>query len=315
MKSTSSIRKAVVPAAGRGTRLYPLTKIQPKEMMAVGHRPVIQAVIEELAAAGITDILIVTGPGKSALEAYLDPQEGRLDAAEHQPWATEFDSSRVRLYFTRQNPPQGLGHAVACAAEFIGDEHFVVALGDSAIIGGEEPFSSRLVAAHQARGAAATLGVQRIRREQSGQHGIIAVCGEEEGLLQVSDLVEKPSPRQAPSDLAICGRYVLSSGVFAHLRDLPAGHGGEIQVTDAIAALARAGELVQALPLAEEELRLDVGNFDSYSRAFVRAMVAHPQLGADFRDYLSKLVAHLQDSANPDPDRVASDEQEPEGTL
>ena len=126
--------------------------------------------------------------------------------------------------------------------------------------------------------------------------------------------MEKPSPQQAPSDLAICGRYVLSPGIFGHLRNLAAGHGGEIQVTDAIAALARAGELVQALPLAEEELRLDVGNFASYSRAFVRAIVAHPQLGADFRAYLRKLVAHLQDSANPDPDRVASDEHEPEGT-
>ncbi len=315
MSSPSPIRKAVVPAAGRGTRLYPLTKVQPKEMMPLGHQPVIQAVIEELAAAGITDILIVTGPGKSALEAYLDPQEGRLDSAEHQPWATEFDSSRVQLYFTRQNPPQGLGHAVACAAQFIGDDDFVVALGDSAIIGGEEPFTARLIAAHQTSGAAATLGVQRIRRERSSQHGIIAVGGEEEGLLQVSDLVEKPSPQQAPSDLAICGRYVLSPGIFAYLHDLPTGHGGEVQITDAIAAVARAGELVRALPLAEEELRLDAGNFASYSRAFVRAMVAHPQLGADFQDYLRKLVAHLEDSANPDPDRVASDEQEPEGIL
>ena len=315
MSSPSPIRKAVVPAAGRGTRLYPLTKVQPKEMMPLGQRPVIQAVIEELAAAGITDILIVTGLGKSALEAHLDPQEGRLDSEQHEPWATEFDSCRVRLYFTRQNPPKGLGDAIACAAQFIGDEHFVVALGDSAIIGGDQPFTARLIAAHQATSAAATLGVQRIRRAQSSQHGIIAVCGEDEGLLQVSDLVEKPDPRQAPSDLAICGRYVLSPGVFRHLRNLAAGHGGEIQVTDAIAALARAGELVQALPLAEEELRLDVGNFDSYSRAFVRAMVAHPQLGADFRVYLRKLAVYLQDGASPDPDRVVSDKQEPEGVL
>ncbi len=307
MKRANPITKAVVPAAGSGTRLYPLTKVQPKEMMPVGPRPAIQAVVEELAVAGLTDILVIVAPGKSVLEAHLDGEEGRRAESGREPWAAEFADPDVRLYFTRQNPPRGLGDAVACAERFVGDEDFVVALGDAVITGGPEPFSRRLVAAHQASGAAATVGVRRIRPEESSRYGVIAVAGERQGVLRVSDLVEKPNPEQAPSDLAICGRYVLSPGIFTHLRDLPPGHGGEIQVTDAIAALARAGELVQALPLGAEELRLDVGNFGSYSRAFVRAMAADPELGADFRDYLRQLVSHLEDSANPDPDRVTDD--------
>ncbi len=296
----------MVPAAGRGTRLYPLTKIQPKEMMAVGHRPVIQAVVEELAAAGIGDILVIVGPDKSVLETHLDPNIGRLSESEREPWAQEFADADVRIHFTQQDPPRGLGDAVACAEQFVGEDDFAVALGDSVMMGGDEDFMGRLLQVHEANRAAATLGVQHIQPEQSSRHGVIAVARTEGNVLQVSGVVEKPHPDQAPSSLAICGRYVLSPAIFAHLHDLDGGYGGEIQVTDAIGGLVEAGELVQAVVLGPEELRLDVGNFASYSRAFVRAMVAHPQLGAEFREYLRRLAAHLDDSSRPDPDQMAA---------
>jgi len=167
-----------VPAAGRGTRLYPLTKVQPKEMMPVGPHPVIDWVIQELAAAEVTEILVITGPDKSALEAHLDPQQGRLPESDRPPWLTEFDSTRTTVYFTRQNPPGGLGEAVACAQQFIGDEDFVVALGDSVIIAEDGAFLQRLIDAHQAGPAAATLGVQRIPPEKASSYGVIEVAEE-----------------------------------------------------------------------------------------------------------------------------------------
>jgi len=293
-----------VPAAGRGTRLYPLTKAQPKEMMPVGPYPAIDWVTQELAAAGITEILLITGPGKSALETHLDAREGRIAESDHPPWLTEFDSSRTTFYFTRQNPPSGLGGAVACARQFVGDEDFVVALGDSVIISEEGAFTRRLLDAHQTSPAAATLGVQRIPPEKASSYGVIEVAEETEGRLLVSNVVEKPEPDQRPSELAICGRYVFSPEIFAELDNPKTGRGGELQLTDAIAALATSDKLVQAIPLAPEELRLDVGNFSSYGRAFVRGMLSHIALGPNFRKYLLKLAAHLQDSSQPDPDRV-----------
>jgi len=294
-----------VPAAGRGTRLYPLTKAQPKEMMPVGPYPVIDQVIQELAATGISEILVITGPDKSALEVHLDPQQGRLPESDCPPWLSEFDSSRTTIYFTRQNPPTGLGAAVACSQHFVGNEDFVVALGDSVIVSEQSAFLQRLIDAHQASQAAATLGVQRISAARASSYGVIAVAGEMEGRLIVSNVVEKPKPEQAPSNLAICGRYVFSPEIFAELNNLEADCGEELQLTDAIAALATSGKLVQAVPLRGEELRLDVGNFFSYSRAFVRGMIAHPALGPEFREYLLELSAHLQDSSQPDPDQVA----------
>lgn len=306
MNDSGTIRKAVIPAAGRGSRLYPLTKAQPKEMMPVGPRPAIQAVVEELGAAGITDILVITGPGKSALEEHLDPNAGRLSAQEREPWAEAFSDVQVRIFYTRQNPPCGLGEAIACAADFVGGDDFVVALGDSIIIGGPVPVSQRLIQAHLAHHASATLGVQQVRPEYTSRHGILDVAAEKNGVLQVQGIIEKPSPQQAPSNWAVCGRYVLAPAIFTHLDHLQAGYGGEFQLTDAIAAMIAAGELVQAVPLGKEELRLDVGNFVSYSRAFVRATVNHPQLGREFREYLCKLVAYLEDSNNPDPDRLTT---------
>jgi len=248
--------------------------------MPVGPHPVIDWVVQELAAAEIAEILVITGPGKSALEAHLDPRQGRLPESDRPPWLSKFDSGRPTVYFTRQNPPGGLGEAVACARQFIGDEDFVVALGDSVIISEDGAFLQRLLDAHQAGQAAATLGVQRIPPEKANSYGVIEVTEETEGRLLVSDVVEKPEPDQAPSDLAICGRYVFSPEIFAELDNLETGHGGEIQLTDAIAALAASDKPVQAVPLAPEELRLDVGNFSSYGRAFVRGMLAHSALVA-----------------------------------
>ena len=164
-----------MPAAGRGTRLYPLTKAQPKEMMPVGPYPAIDWVIQELAAAEITEILVITGPGKSALEAHLDPQQGRLPESDRPPWLTEFDSSRTTVYFTRQNPPGGLGEAVACAQQFIGDEDFVVALGDS-IIGmhAQSEVVGTMIEKFETSRAAAVIAFTEVPREEVVHYGIAA---------------------------------------------------------------------------------------------------------------------------------------------
>lgn len=286
------LRKAVIPAAGLGTRLYPATKSQPKEMLPLGTKPTIQLVAEEAVGAGMTDLLIVTGRQKRAIEDHFDPADGLDPEGKCERCAELFNTSLVHFFYTRQSSPRGLGDAVAHAAQFAGSDHFVVALGDCVIAGSRRSsLLKRMVAAHVEREAAATIAVQRVSPEATSRYGIVAPRGEWEGdATPLADIVEKPGPDKAPSDMAVCARYVFSPLVFQHLAVTKPGHGGEVQLTDAIRSMIAAGLPVQAVPLTPDEHRLDVGSFESYARAFIHVMLTHPELGPGLREYVGGLL-------------------------
>ncbi len=299
------ITKAVVPAGGRGTRLYPVTKSQPKEMLPLGTKPTIQGVAEEVVTAGATDILIITGEAKRAVEDHFDPANGLSHSdTPNDGRCPLFDHSVVEFYYTRQGAPRGLGDAIRCGERFVGDDHFIVALGDC-IITSPEPAAPlhRMLAAHAEFGAEASILVQIVSHEATSRYGIVAPGPDVNAdAFEMSDIVEKPGPQAAPSRFGVCARYVFSPKIFDYLRDLEPGHGSEIQLTDAIRAMIADGHRVLAVPLRAGELRLDVGNFDSYSRAFFRTMLTDETYGEDLRAYTANLLAHLDDPSNPDPD-------------
>jgi UTP--glucose-1-phosphate uridylyltransferase len=296
------ITRAIVPAAGRGTRLYPITKAQPKEMLPLGTRPVIQGVAEELVAAGITDILLVTGDTKRAIEDHFDPGSGlTADNAPEELRDRGLDPSLARFYSIRQGTPLGLGHAVGCGAEFAGDEHVVVALGDCNLTD-PEPLQ-RMVEAHARHEAMISIVVQRVSREATSRYGIIDP-GEDldEVCFQMRDIVEKPGPEAAPSRYAVAARYIFSPQIFRYLAEIEPGLGAEIQLTDAIRAMIADGHRAIAVPLAEGEHRLDVGNYASYARAFIRTMLTDSEHGEGLRTYTANLITHMDNPTHPDPD-------------
>ncbi len=298
------VTRAVVPAAGRGTRLYPVTKSQPKEMLPLGTRPVIQGVAEEAIAAGITDIFIVTGPGKSAIEDHFDPIAGLTpdDAPEDAPPVV--DTAAVRFQYTRQGERRGLGDAIHSGREFAGDEHFLVLLGDCILQGAESggPLK-RLLSAHSAHEAEISILLQQVDPEATRRYGIIDPGDSlDEGTFTIRDIVEKPGPRDAPSRLAVAARYVFAPAIFDYIGALEPGLGGEIQLTDAIRAMLAEGHEGIGVVLREGERRLDVGNFESYSRAFFRMMLGDERHGEGLREYTEKLLAYMSDPSQPDPD-------------
>lgn len=253
-----SITDAVVPVAGLGTRLLPATRAVPKEMLPVAGRPVLQHVVEELAAAGIRRILLVTSRGKAAIEDHFDGDE-------------ELERAGVRLLFTRQPQPRGLGDAILRAEGFAADRPFVVALGDAIVPAGDAPgIVSRLVAAVGERGAAGAVAVEEVRAEDVSRYGIVAP---REGadpaaeVFAVGDLVEKPPAGEAPSNLAIAARYVLPPAIFGALRATPPGARGEVQLTDALRQLLVGGEEILGVRLRER--RFDVGTPEGYRAAFL----------------------------------------------
>ncbi len=305
------IAKAIVPAAGQGTRLYPVTKSQPKEMLPLGTKPTIQRAVEEIIAAGITNILVVTGQGKHALEDHFDPTDGiaptDVDSAEYSPVVGEPTTS---LYFIRQGEPRGLGDAVLQGRQFVGDEDFVVALGDSVIVGGREgALVSRLIDAHRQFSADGVICVQPVNDEGTCRYGIVEPSAElAPNVIELSDIVEKPGPEAAPSHLAVTARYTFSPAIFEYLAALDPGRGGEIQLTDAIRDMIADGRRVLAVPLSSDEHRLDVGNFESYGRAFFRTMMTHPRYGEALRAYAASLLSYLENESGEDPDSVSGEE-------
>jgi UTP--glucose-1-phosphate uridylyltransferase len=293
-----TITKAVIPAAGLGTRLYPATKSQPKEMLPLGTRPTIQFVAEELVGAGLHQLLIVTGRQKRAIEDHFDPADGLHPENKCERCAEIFDTSKVHFFYIRQSSPRGLGDAVAHAEDFTSSDHFVVALGDCVITSpGRSDLLKRMVQTHSEMGAAATIAVQRVSPEATRKYGIVAPVGPADGpYVKLQDLVEKPGPDKAPSNLAVCARYVFSPAVFDYLRQTAPGHGGEVQLTDAIRGMVTAGLPVYAVPLAQGEARLDVGDFPSYARAFMEVMLKHPEYGPGLREFAHKFLGTLEAS-------------------
>lgn len=252
------VKKAIIPAAGMGTRFLPATKAMPKEMLPIIDRPTIEYIVEEAIQSGIEDILIVTGKGKRAIEDHFDrnielehhlKEKGKLDVLEQVN-----QSSNVRIHYIRQKEPKGLGHAIWCARKFIGDEPFAVLLGDD-IVQANEPCTKQLIKQFD-RFRSSIVGVQKVHMDDVNRYGIIDPIELEENLYAVQNFIEKPAPHTAPSNLAIMGRYILTPDIFDILAEQKIGAGGEIQLTDAIEQLNKQ-QAVYAYQF--EGTRFDVG--------------------------------------------------------
>src|ERR1700720_2873322 len=288
------VRKAVLPAAGLGTRFLPATKAQPKEMLTVGDKPQIQYVVEECVAAGIEHIIIVTGRGKSSIEDHFDSSpelekfledKGKTDQVE----LVRSISDMVQISYTRQKEPLGLGHAVLVARDLVGDEPFAVLLGD-VLIPGENPATKQLIEVYEATGVGA-IAVEEVPKDRTHLYGI--VDGEPAPqppfgarLLRIKDLVEKPKPENAPSNLAITGRYVLPPAIFDCLERTKPGGGGEIQLTDGLRMLAQEQGLWAYI---YEGISYDAGDKLGFLKATVELALQNQELGPDFRAYLKTL--------------------------
>jgi UTP--glucose-1-phosphate uridylyltransferase len=253
------VRKAIIPAAGLGTRFLPATKAMPKEMLPLVDKPTIQYIVEEAVAAGIEDILIVTGKGKRAIEDHFDSAfeleqnllgKGKLELLRE----VQYPSKMVDIHYIRQQEPKGLGHAVWCARKFIGDEPFAVLLGDD-IVRAEDPCIGQLIRQFE-RTQASVVGVQQVDEREVSRYGIVDPLDQMGRLHRVASFVEKPERHLAPSNLAIMGRYVLTPGIFEHLEKMEVGAGGEIQLTDAIQKL---NQMEPVYAYQFEGVRYDVG--------------------------------------------------------
>ena len=296
MAQTPTVVKAVVPVAGMGTRLLPATKSQPKEMLPVGRRPVVQYVVEELQAAGLKQILFVTGRKKSAIEDHFDPDPElvrMLSAGGGYALMEElaFTETDVSFFYTRQSSPRGLADAVNRAHDFVGDAHFVVALGDSIIMSKDgDSFVREMIRVHVQSEAACTIAVEEVEPDEVFRYGIVKPkAGVEPGAdFDIDDLVEKPRPEMAPTNLAIAARYVFSPAVFEAIRRTAPDRNGELQLTDSIRLLIQLGYPVRAMRLRAGERRYDIGNFESYFKAFVDFAVADEKYGYLLRQYLKR---------------------------
>jgi UTP--glucose-1-phosphate uridylyltransferase len=296
------ITKAIVPAAGLGTRLLPATKSQPKEMLPVGRKPVVQYVVEELQAAGLGQILIVTGRRKRTIEDHFDPDPElvkNLKQAGNEALLADLEylEGKSRFYYTRQSTPRGLGHAISLGADFVEGDDCVVALGDS-IIAAQDPAAPlrAMVEAHQHLKAAAVVAVEKVPREETFRYGIVSIDGAEPPPgepVAMTDIVEKPPVGAAPSALAVAARYVFGPAVFDALRRTAPDPRGEIQLSDAIKTLIQMGEPVYAWPFGAGVHRYDVGNFESFFRTFVDLALADERYGYLVRKYIKKIAYEL----------------------
>ncbi len=289
------ITSAVVPVAGQGTRLLPATKSQPKEMLPVGKKPIVQYVVEELARSGIEQILFVTGKNKTSIENHFDfdhelMRSLRESGKEELVAELEYERMRVHFFYTRQRQQRGLGDAVLCAERFAGSDPFVVALGDSILgLHANSSCVRTMVSAFQSEPVAAIIAVEEVAPEAISKYGVVRPDGNGE-LFEITDLVEKPSREAAPSNLAIAGRYVFSPAIFDAIRQTRPDTRGEIQLTDAIRLLRCQGLRLLGLRLPPGERRYDIGNFQSYFETFVEFVLADPEYGPRLAQRLRELL-------------------------
>lgn len=290
-----SINIVVVPVAGLGTRLLPATKSQPKEMLPVGRKPVVQYVVEELTRVGMKRVLFITGPGKTSIENHFDLngeliQMLRETGKEDLLAEFEFERKPVQYFYTRQRQLLGLGHAVLCAQPFVGDQPFVVALGDSIIgVNAQSDVVRRMTECFIEKRAAAVIAFEEVPFQEVHNYGV-AKPKSGGDVFEVEDVVEKPGADEAPSNLAIAARYVFAPSIFEAIQNTRPGKGGEIQLTDAIRLLLRDGGKVYGIRLNHGERRFDIGNFDSYFRAFVEFALADDKHGASLREHMETLL-------------------------
>jgi UTP--glucose-1-phosphate uridylyltransferase len=282
------VRKCVFPVAGMGSRFLPATKASPKEMMPIVDKPLIQYAVEEAVAAGITDMIFITGRHKRAIEDHFDKAyeveaelaaRGKLDLLE---LVQGIIPKHINCIYIRQPEALGLGHAVLCAEPVVNDEPFAVILADD-LIDGEPPVLKQMAEVYE-RHQCSVLGVEEVPREHTRQYGIVKTDGGEPGV--VSAIVEKPQPENAPSTLAVVGRYILSPTIFHHLAQVRAGAGGEIQLTDGIAAMMQEEKV---LAYRFKGMRYDCGSKLGYLQAMVAYGKKHPETGAAFAAYLKSL--------------------------
>lgn len=284
------ITKAVFPVAGLGSRFLPATKASPKEMMPIVDRPLIQYAVEEAVAAGITDMVFITGRTKRAIEDHFDKAyeiESELSARGKEDLLQLLQDTvpkGINCIYIRQSEPLGLGHAVLCAAPVIGDEAFAVLLADDLI--DADPAVTRQMVSVFEETQCSLLGVQQVPREHTRQYGIVSTDETGSGPKAVKGIVEKPDPDTAPSTLAVVGRYVLTPRIFDLLREVEPGKGGEIQLTDAISALLQ-HETVLACPIQGK--RYDCGSKLGYLQATIAYGCKHPEVGEEFKAYLDSL--------------------------
>ena len=287
------VRKAIIPAAGLGTRFLPATKAMPKEMLPIVNKPTIQFIVEEAVASGIEDIIIVTGKNKRAIEDHFDraleleqnlESKGKTRLLE----SVRHSSNLANIHYIRQQEPKGLGHAIWCARKFIGDEPFAVLLGDD-IIESEVPATKQLIDQYEAH-ERSIIGVQRVPYEMTNRYGIIDPLAVEGKLIPVRTFVEKPPVDEAPSNFAILGRYILKPDVFEALSGQEVGAGGEIQLTDAI---ARLNEAQTVFAYEFDGRRYDVGEPIGFVETTICHALSNPDLKDDVRALLKRLVDEL----------------------
>ena len=288
------IRKAIIPAAGLGTRFLPATKAQPKEMLPIVDKPSIQYIIEEAIASGIEDILIVTGRGKRSIEDHFDRsfelEQSLMEKGKEELLKVVQDiSEMVDIHYIRQKAPLGLGHAIYCARSFMGNDPFAVLLGDDIVYNDGTPCLKQLMNVYETH-PGTVLGCQHVRREDVSKYGVVDGEPLGERIARVHGLVEKPPKEEAPSTLAILGRYIITPGIFDVLEHTEPGAGGEIQLTDAIKELAQS-EAVYAYEF--EGRRYDVGNKLGYLQATVEYALRDTELNDPFAKYLGDKVCSL----------------------
>ncbi|HAQ07199.1 MAG TPA: UTP--glucose-1-phosphate uridylyltransferase [Bacillus bacterium] len=284
------ITKAIIPAAGLGTRFLPATKAMPKEMLPIVDKPSIQYIVEEAIASGIEDIIIVTGKGKRAIEDHFDyspelernlERKGKLELLDKVRYSTNL----ADIHYIRQKEPKGLGHAVWCARNFIGDEPFAVLLGDD-IVQSETPCLKQLLNQYE-KTRASVIGVQTVPAEETHRYGIIDPSIQTGRSYQVESLVEKPEPGTAPSNLAIMGRYILTPEIFMFLDQMETGAGGEIQLTDAIQKL---NQIQRVFAYDFEGKRYDIGEKIGFVKTTIEFALQDKNLRAEVLDFLDKII-------------------------
>src|SRR5690625_2777240 len=290
--SLKQIKKAIIPAAGMGTRFLPATKAMPKEMLPIVDKPTIQYIVEEAIESRIEDIIIVTSHAKRAIEDHFDANfelEASLKSSGKTDLLQKVKQAEVDIHYIRQKEPKGLGHAVWCARKFIGDEPFAVLLGDD-IVRAETPCLKQLMNQYDETGSS-IVGVQQVPEEETDRYGIVDPNAQEGRRYQVKEFVEKPKQGTAPSNLAIMGRYILTSEIFSHLDKHEIGAGGEIQLTDAIQALNEK-QKVYAYDL--EGRRYDVGEKLGFVKTTIELALQNEEMKDELYEYLLELTEVLK---------------------
>lgn len=293
------IRKAVIPAAGIGTRMLPLTKTQPKEMLPLADKPCIQYIVEELASVGVNQILIITGQKKRAIEDHFDKDTelAQMLSASGQKellGKLEYENMDIQFFYTRQSKPLGLGDAIKYSKNFINNEPFIIALGDSVIYSGEnEPLLKRMINHYNDNPNSFVLGTRQIPIEYVQRYGIVKPKNDVDnefanGIIEVDDVIEKPSPKTTPSTLAFAARYIMPGEILSALERTPQGKGGEIQLTDGIRLLLKEGIRGYSVSLTDREKRYDIGNMSSYYEAFIDFALEDKRYGYQVKQYIIK---------------------------